>query len=295
MNGPLLRAIAFMMLLFVAVPSGRAADRLTVFVSIVPQKYFVQRIGRDLVDVQVMVQPGANPATYEPKPRQMAELSSAAIYFSIGVQFEDAWLPRIVAANSKMRMVATDLGIEKMSMAAHDHQDGLSISDHDTHNGLDPHIWLSPPLVRIQVQTILSALKSVDPAHGPVYERNFKQFITDLDKLDMELKAAFADQKGLRFMVFHPAWGYFANAYGLEQVPIEVEGKSPKPAQLKMLIQQARQRDIKVVFVQPQFSTKSAEIVAKEIGGQVAFADPLAEDWLSNMQEVAMKFKGALK
>jgi zinc transport system substrate-binding protein len=96
-------------------------------------------------------------------------------------------------------------------------------------------------------------------------------------------------------MVFHPAWGYFAHAYGLKQVPIEIEGKEPKPAQLKELIQHTRKNDIKAVFVQPQFSTKSAELVAREIGGQVAFADPLAEDWIANLRQAADKFQSVLK
>jgi len=110
-----------------------------------------------------------------------------------------------------------------------------------------------------------------------------------------DLKKTFAGKRGLQFIVFHPAWGYFAHAYGLKQVPIEIEGKNPKPAQLKELIQHARHNGVKVVFVQPQFSTQSAEVVAREISGQVAFADPLAEDWMANLREVAATFEAALK
>jgi zinc transport system substrate-binding protein len=166
--------------------------------------------------------------------------------------------------------------------------------DHE-HAGFDPHIWLSPPLVKIQARTILAALQEADPAHRSVYEANFKAFTAQIDQLDADLKKTFAGKKGLQFMVFHPAWGYFAHAYGLKQVPIEIEGKDPKPAQLKELIQHARENGIKVVFVQPQFSTKSAELVAREIGGQVAFANPLAEDWMANLRQVADKFQAALK
>jgi zinc transport system substrate-binding protein len=308
-----------------------AADKLPVFVSIVPQKYFVQQIGKDLVDAQVMVQPGANPATYEPKPQQMADLSKTKIYFAIGVPYENAWLEKIAAANPNMRMVHTDHDIEKLAMAAHHHHDDHEKGehhgeekhgrkegehhgeekhghekgehheedehdkDHHEHAGLDPHIWLSPPLVKIQAQTILAALQEADPAHRSVYEANFKEFTARIDQLDADLKRTFAGKTGLQFMVFHPAWGYFAHAYGLKQVPIEIEGKDPKPAQLQELIQHARENNIKVVFVQPQFSTKSAELVAREIGGQVAFANPLAEDWMANLRQVADKFQAALK
>jgi zinc transport system substrate-binding protein len=154
---------------------------------------------------------------------------------------------------------------------------------------------LSPPLVKIQARTILAALQDADPAHRNDYAANFTAFMTRVDQLDTDLKKTFAGNTGLQFMVFHPAWGYFAHAYGLKQVPIEIEGKDPKPAQLKALIQHAREDGIKVIFVQPQFSAKSAKLVAQEIGGQVAFADPLAEDWMANLREVAGKFQKALK
>jgi zinc transport system substrate-binding protein len=294
--------------------SGMAADKVPVFVSIVPQKFFVQQIGKDLVDVQVMVLPGASPATYEPKPKQMAHLSKTKIYFAIGVPFENAWLKEIAATNSSMQVIHTDHDIEKLAMAAHHHHDedehhegeadhdkkdahveDEHDEDHHDHDGLDPHIWLSPSLVKIQAKTILSALQEVDPANRSSYENNYKIFIEQIDQLDANLNKIFDGKEGLKFMVFHPSWGYFANEYGLKQVPIEVEGKDPKPAQLKELIKHAREEGIKVVFVQPQFSTKSAKVVAREIGGQVTFADPLAEDWLDNLQQVADKFQTVLK
>ena len=301
-----------------------AADKLSVFVSIVPQHYFVQQIGKDLVDVQVMVQPGASPATYEPKPKQMADLSKTKIYFAIGVPYENAWLDEIAEANPNMQVVHTDHGIEKLAMVPHHHHDdegehhedehkdehhedehkgkkkehhdeAAHGEDHHEHEGLDPHIWLSPALVKIQARTILSALQKADPAHRNDYENNYNAFIAQINQLDGDLKKIFAGKKGLQFMVFHPAWGYFAHDYGLEQVPIEVEGKDPKPAQLKELIEHAREKGIKIIFVQPQFSTKSAKVVAQEINGQVAFADPLAKDWMANLRQVADKFQVALK
>ncbi len=255
--------------------TGLAGGRIPVFVSIVPQKYFVQQIGGDLVDVRFMVEPGASPATYEPKPGQMADLARTKIYFAIGVPFEKVWLKRIAAANPGMKVVNTDQGIGKL--------------------GLDPHIWLSPPLVKVQARTILASLQEIDPARRGVYEANYRAFTARIDRLDSDLRKTFEGRQGLKFMVFHPAWGYFAHAYGLKQVPIEVEGKDPKPSQLKRLIEQARREGIRVVFVQPQFSTKSAALVAREIGGQVAFADPLAENWMANLREVAEKFKVSLK
>jgi zinc transport system substrate-binding protein len=271
---------------------GRTAGPIRVFVSILPQKYFVKQIGKDRVDVRVMVQPGASPATYEPKPKQLVELSKTDIYFSIGVPFEKVWLKKITAANPRMKVVHTDHGIEKIPMAAHAHHDQKK---HHNHGILDPHIWLSPPLVKMQARTILSAFQQVDPSYGTVYQTNYHEFVSRIHELDGQLKTLFAEKQGLRFLVFHPAWGYFARAYGIEQVPIEIEGKDPKPARLKELIEHARKKHIKMIFVQPQFATKSAELVAKEIGGQVAVANPLAEDWMANLRKIANKFEAALK
>ena len=279
-----------------------AAEPIKVFVSIVPQKYFVQQIGKDLVDVDVMVQPGASPATYEPKPRQMVVLSKARAYFAIGVPFEKAWLKKIAASNPNMMVVHTDRGIQKIPMATHHHRDEEDRHEiehpHDSQREqgiLDPHIWTSPPLVLKQARAILTALQEIDTAHRSAYEANFKAFVSGIMDLDAELRNSLAGQRGLQFMVFHPAWGYFAHTYGLKQVPIEIEGKDPKPAKLKGLIDQARENNIKVIFVQPQFSSKSAGLIAKEIGGQVAFVDPLALNWTENLREVARKFKAALR
>ena len=273
--------------------NAQAGKKLAVFVSIAPQKYFVHQIGQERVDVEVMVSPGASPATYEPKPRQMAALSKTPIYFAIGVPFEKNWLKKIAATNPNMRVVHTEHGIQKIPMSAHRHATEKH-PEKDHQGEPDPHIWLSPTLVMIQARTIRDALQEIDPAHRSVYEANYKAFIATLEELDDAFRNTFADQQGLQFMVFHPSWGYFARTYGLKQVAVEIEGKDPKPAQLKELIEHAKANDIKIIFVQPQFSSKSAKLVAKEIGGQVAVADPLAQDWLGNLRAVVREFKGAL-
>ena len=266
--------------------------KVAVFVSIAPQKYFVQQICKELADIQVMVPSGASPATYEPKPRQMAAISKTRIYFSIGVPFEKAWLKKIAAANPDMAVVPTDRGIIKQPIAVYHHHEDEKQPEHGT---LDPHIWLSPPLVMIQARTILKALQETDPIHQSVYENNYRAFMSQLSDLDAEIRTIFSGRSGQQFMVFHPSWGYFAHAYGIKQVPIEIEGKESKPAQLRALIEHAREDGIKFVFVQPQFSARSAKLIAREISGQVVFADPLAEDWAGNLRAVARKFETALR
>lgn len=285
-------------------PAGLAAEKLSVFVSIAPQKYFVQQISKDLVDVHIMVPPGADPHTYEPRPQQMVAISKAKLYFAIGSEFEAANLANIVSTNPKITVVHTDRGIQKIPMAGwrrsgedehHIHRLHASEDGRDKDNGLDPHIWLSPQLVKIQADNILHALEAADMANRSFYEENHKSFVAEIAELDRDLRTVFKGSSGLRFMVFHPSWGYFAQNYGLTQVPIEIEGKSPKPAQLEKLIRTAREGNIRVVFVQPQFSPKSAELLAGEIGGEVVWVDPLAENWLVNLREMADKFKAALQ
>ena len=301
--------------LLISASIAPAADKLAVFVTIAPQKYFVQRIGRDRVDIHVMVPAGSDPHTFEPKPQQMVAMAEAKLYFAIGIDFEEAWLKKIISTNSRIMIVHTDHGIRKIPMrTGHDLHDfgqeekmpregretaaetgRREVEDHLVQGRPDPHIWLSPPLVKIQAHTILSALQEIDPINRSFYEANYRKFISELEILDADLKDVFSGRSGLNFVVLHPSWGYFADRYGLVQIPIEIEGKNPTFFQLKELIARARTNGVKVVFVQPQFSSKSAKLIAKEIGAEVAFVDPLAENWMANLREVAAKFKAALK
>jgi len=271
---------------------NRSNDRLQITVSIVPQQYFLERIGGEHVIVNVMVPPGAIPATYEPKPEQLVALSQADAYVSIGVPFEAAWMERFSAANSDMMIVDTTEGIPKVSVDAHGGHEGKeSKAEAKT---LDPHIWLSPRLVKIQVQTIHHALIELDPKHQKDYQGNLEAFLADIDQLDADIRQTLSGLYGRKFMVFHPAWGYFADDYGLEMIPIEVGGQEPSAAELATLITRAKEEDIKVVFAQPEFSTRAAETIAREIDGEVLLISPLAPDWLGNLRRVADTFARVL-
>ena len=290
-------ALSFLSLICFLSPAS-AGDRVKVFVSIPPQKYFVEKIGGDLVDISVMVLPGFSPATYEPKPKQMVKLTESRIYFAIGVFFEEVWLKKFARNNPEMKIIATQNGIEKIPMKRHLHDD----KERNHNKGIahagskDPHIWLSPPLVMLQARNILDALVTVDPTNRGIYESNYKSFITELVDLDLRISDLFADRgQGTRFIAYHPAWGYFAETYDLIQLPVEIEGKNPTPRALQQLIPDAKKDGIKVVFVQPQFSTKSARTIARAIGGHVVFADPLASDWAKNLLMVAEQFKDVLR
>ena len=281
----------FLLLLPVLAQAAALEGPLRVTVSIPPQTYFVQRIGGEWVEASEMVPPGANPHVYEPKPQQMVALSKSRIYFAIGVGFERVWLKKFAGVNPEMMIVQTDAGIEKMPME----QDRHEAEKGDDHGAKDPHVWLSPPLVMIQARNVLDALVRVDPSHRRRYEENYRAFMGELVDLDLKIRAIFSGKEEVKFMVYHPSWGYFAKSYGLTQVPIEMEGKEPRPRQLEELIHLARREGVKVVFVQPQLSSKSANTIARALKGQVMRADPLASNWAENMLEVAEKFRDALR
>ncbi|WP_338669330.1 metal ABC transporter solute-binding protein, Zn/Mn family [Pseudodesulfovibrio methanolicus] len=279
-----------------------AGAKVRAFVSILPQKYFVERIGGDLVDVSVLVLPGANPHMYEPSPRQMTALAGAQVFFAIGVNLEEVWLPKLADANQTMRIVRTQKGVEKIPMTAHGH--GEHEAMHGEHGGeepghgiLDPHIWLDPVRVKIIARNTCDGLVRVDPAHQAVYETNLAAFLKDLDSLNASIAKSLAvipaDKR--TFMVFHPSWGYFAKRYGLTQVAIEAGGSEPSPRHLAEIIEHGRELGVSVVFVQPQFSRRSADVIASELGARVVPLDPLAENWKDNLLHAADAFGQALR
>lgn len=266
-------------------------DVVRVTVSIDPQRYFVERIGGNRVRVTVMVPTGSDPHTYEPSPGQMRALSDADLYLAIGEGFEQAWMDRFMAVNANMHVVDTSAGIERLPLTETEH---ASADEHDD-DTLDPHIWVSPRLVKVQAQATHDALVAVDPLHASVYDANLSAFLADIDALDAEIISALQSKVRRQFIVFHPSWGYFARDYGLEQIPVEVGGQEPSAAELARLIALAREQNIRVILAQPEFSTQAAETIAREIGGEVLLISPLAPDWLDNMRRVMDTFSRALE
>ncbi len=221
----------------------------------------------------------------------MAALSNSAAYFSIGVEFEEVWLDKIAAANADMLMVDLIANIERMPMDAHGHEE-----EEDAHDGetLDPHVWTSPQLVKTMSQTIYEALAGLDPQNKDEYKTNLDGFIAEIEVLEEDISSSLAASEGGKFFVYHPSWGYFARDFGLEQVPIEIGGTEPSASELAALIDEAKAAGAKVIFVQPEFSTRSAETIASEIGGSVVLISPLDLDWMDNLRNVALAFSGVL-
>lgn len=272
-----------LILLMLAATAAADADRLRVAASIVPVQTFVERVGGDRVDVTVVVGPQASPATYEPRARQMAAIGEAAALFRVGVPFERAWLPQLRAAHPEMAIVDLRERIERRGMAAHgQHDEGAQPRGGDS----DPHVWTDPRHVMHMAEHIRDRLVALDPDGEAAYRANYRAFRDELEALDQQLRERFAPLAGEPFLVYHPAWGHFADAYGLEQITIETEGKEPGPRSLDRIIQRARAAGIGVVFLQDEFNKRSAERVAEAIGARVVSVDPLAADYIANMRRV---------
>ncbi|MFB3784909.1 MAG: metal ABC transporter solute-binding protein, Zn/Mn family [bacterium] len=288
---------AWIVLVFLGGTPGQAAEtKINVYASIPPHAYFVERIGGSHVNVLVMIGPGQNHETYEPAPRQMVQLSKSRLYFQAGLPFEDVWLRRIQSLNPQLRVVDLREGITLRPLAGHA-QEAEAAPEPRAKNGelKDPHIWLNPMFAQIQARAIAQALEAGDPAHAAEYRNNLEPLLTDLRALHEEITKLLTGPRTTKFIVYHPAWGYFADAYGLEQISVEVEGKEPSAQQLAELIETAKANQIKTVFIEPRISQKSAETLAQEIGGKVAVLDPLGKEYMENLKKAAQTIAEALR
>lgn len=269
-------------------------SNINTVVSILPEQTFVKAIGGDKVTVSLMVQPGNSPHTYEPKPSQMIDIAKADLYFAIDVEFEDVWLPKFQNLNPKMQIIDLADNITKMQMQQNHEEKGEEThhSEHE-HEGEDPHIWTAPANVKIIAQNIYSALKKEDPVNTDYYKRNLDIFLASIDETDRQIIHFLSSLKDTRrFMVFHPSWGYFAQAYNLEQIAVEVEGKEPKPKELIHLLKEAKEEKVKAIFTQPEFSDTVAKIIAKELQIPVVKVSPLAPNWSENLINISKAIAG---
>jgi zinc transport system substrate-binding protein len=275
--------------------AGEDAARLKVFASVLPVQTFVEAVGGERVDTEVMVLPGQSPATYDPSPKQVAALAEADLYVRVGVPFEAAWMRRIEAANPRMTILDLRDGLPLRKQEAHDHGDNPDLHDGHDHDHasahqadeMDPHIWTSPLLVRQMAVAIRDALSALDPEGATTYARNQERFDAELLALHERLTQRLSGLEYRSFMVYHPAWGYFADTYALEQIPIERAGKEPGPRRLSALIEQAKLTDTHTIIVQPEFDQRTARQLARNINGRVAPATPLAADYADNLERFA--------
>lgn len=264
--------------------SNDSGVKKIITVTIEPQRFFVDNLVNDAFSVNTLVPPGSSPETYEPSPSVMINLSKSDIYFRVGdLGFENAWSEKLAKNNPNVLIVNCSDGIELMG--GHEH---CETHHHDhSHGVLDPHVWSSPAAMRIFATNMLNAIVDADPENEEKYRANFENLTEIINNTDSTIRSILNDVSSRAFIIYHPALGYFAEDYGLHQYSIEFEGKNPSPAQMKNLVDMAKQENIKIVFVQRGFDMKNAEVVAREIGAEVHEIDPLSYQWDTELIRIA--------
>lgn len=269
--------------------SAEEASRIRAFVSVPPHAHLVERVGGERVDVRVLVEGSANPHTYSPAPSQVNALLRARVFFRTGMPFEAILLSRLGGGGTDLRIVDLRDGVEPLDGTCGSGMAGSSSTsggDHDDHGGEDPHIWLSPRLAIEQAGSVRDTLIALDPDHRLDYERRHDVLVAELEALHGRLSEQLEPLRGGSIFVYHPAFGHFCREYGLRQVAVETGSHGPAPRALRSLISRARAEGVQVIIVQPQFSAKSAEIIAEAIDGVVAVVDPLARHFLNSLEEL---------
>lgn len=278
-----------------AAEKNPADGRLAVFAGIPPSRYLVEQIGGKHVKVDVLVQPGQDPHTFNPGPQQVVALGRAAVFFQVGMPFETAVLEKVREGNRRLVIVDTTEGIKKLPLVG----PCCDESGHDHHavneaEELDPHVWLSPPLLKTMAANIAEGLCRADPSHARDYRRNLSSLDCRLDVLHRQVGRKLAPYRGRSFCVFHPGFAYFADAYGLKETAIQLGGQMPTGKHLFALIEKAKAEGVKTVFVQPEFDPQSARAVTKVLGGHVVPLNGLRENVIDDIEDIATKIEKAM-
>ncbi len=276
-------------ILFLLLSAGCASAQQRVLhlaVSIAPQRYLLQQLVGADVSIDVLVRNGQNPATWEITPRQMMALAQTDALFRIGVPFERIYLPKLRRNFPALKIYAVHSGIKRYPFAA---------AEHATADNIDPHIWLDPLLDIRMAENMAAALTELDPDNSAIYQRRLKQVRREFEQLHRRIATLLEQHRDECFMVFHPSWGYFARRYHLCQLAIELHGRQPRGAALARIIDSARAHHIGTIFVQSQFSRKTAAAVAAQLGIKVETLDPLPQNLAAGLLETAQKLSHALE
>ena len=294
--------IAAIVLLIAATSSVSATNR-HVYVGIPPQAYVVERIAGDSVTVEVLLSPGQSPHTYEPTPKQIARLAEADLYFAIGLPFEHLLLAKFNSTFASLHVVNSNVGIPLREMDAHHHHDeAVDASHHGYADGAshhegdrDPHFWMSPRLMKTMAATIADSLAAHYPELNDYLRPRLTTLDAELDSVDAAIGETLAPYRGRGIYVFHPAFGYFTDAYGLRQIPVEVEGKEPSIRQMTDMLSEAEHDHVRALFAQPEFVANEVRAMAHEMGAEIVILDPLAQDYSANLLKIAQHVADALK
>ncbi len=280
--------IYILVLLFAACQPKQKDGRELVSVSILPQKYFVDQIAGDLLQVNVLVPPGSSYHNYSILPSQMKDLAKSKVWFQIGLlTFEEVLKDKLADTNKDLTIVNCSEGIDPIvgsecEEEGHDHE-------HAHHEAFDPHIWLAPVEVKIIAQNTLKVLKVKFPEHSTTFDTNYTRFISRIDSLSIQIGQKLSSLENRNILIFHPALGYYARQFKLGQTALELDGKEPSPKHMKNIVDLAREQNIRVIFIQKEFDTENALQLSREIGGEVVTIDPLDYDWEKQLQDITDK------
>jgi zinc transport system substrate-binding protein len=277
-----MRKIFFLLFTILTVSCGRnipGSGNKIITVSIAPFKYFVEQIaGNDFV-VNIMVPSGSDPHTYEPFPEQINKLRKSVAYISNGyLGFEMNWLDRFYEANPEMKKLSLGDMIDPISSVPKKERGHIE--------GADPHYWVSPRCALMIAASVRELICELNPSQTQKYEANYLILISKIQEVDKKAKQLFSDDPKKCFMIYHPNLAYIARDYGLEEIPVEFEGKEPTPSRMKELIDRARKDKLKSIFVQVEYDTKNAKAIAGEIGAQIILIDPLSENWQKSTTDI---------
>lgn len=254
-------------------------------VSIPMQEEFIQKIAGMEYEIISLVEKGVNPHDFEPKFSSIKKVNEAIAYFSIGIEFEDSWLKRFKQQNPQMQIFPSNAGIDFINFAQNTHH-----HENHIHDDGDKHIWLSTSNAKQIATNLYKALSTLNPQKD--YSKAYEALIIEINNTDKIIKENLKNlPKGQKFVVFHPMLGYFAKDYNLEEISIEVEGKSPKMKEMMKVINTIKKENLKIIFAQPEFSTKAAEFIAQESGAKLGYFSPLQTPWAENLIDFSKTLK----
>lgn len=256
-----------------------------VSVSIPPQAYFLKQIAGDTLMINTLIPQNIDPHTFEFKPSDLYKLQKSDLYLTIGLEFEEIWLNKLKDNLTHTKILPITKNIPFLESDHHeehqeDHQhEKEHHSDEEEHHSHDPHIWLSPALVKILATNIASILSEHFPENKKLYAKNLQNFISNINILQETIKNKLSSLQNRTFLVYHSAWTYFAEEFNLKELSIQVQDKEPTPYELAQTIQKAKEEKIRTIFIQNGFSSQSISMIAESCGATTWVSNPLAYEW----------------
>lgn len=271
--------------LFTQSCGSKGEQKLTITVSLEPQKYFLDKIVGDKIQVECLLANGANPENYEPSMENLMQIERSAAYIKMGnVGFEQVLVDKLKQNNSSLKVYDASKGIEGIT-GTHD------CCEHHGHHhhhdaSVDPHTWTSVKNAKIIAKNMYDVVLAVDEANKDFYKANYDKLVASLDSLDEYATKKLANVENRSFLVWHPSLSYFARDYGLNQITIGQIGKELSPIQLQEKIDKARNSNAKIFFFQKEYDSRQASVLNEQIGTTMITINPLSYEWEDEIRRI---------